>query len=74
MIPAKYAPILFGFILSGLMTSIVSAIATVRVLDGETTFLSIWFGTWISSWAVGFPIVLFVAPMTRRLVAKLTRP
>jgi hypothetical protein len=33
MIPARFAPILFGFILSGLMSAIVSAIATARVLD-----------------------------------------
>ncbi len=33
MIPARFAPVLFGLILSGLMSAIVSAIATFRALE-----------------------------------------
>jgi hypothetical protein len=74
MIPARFAPFLFGLILSGLMSLIVSGIATLRVLGLIDGFLLLWLGTWLSSWAVAFPAVLLVAPMTRRLVARLTRP
>ncbi|MEJ6815344.1 MAG: DUF2798 domain-containing protein [Octadecabacter sp.] len=74
MIPAHFAPILFGFILSGLMSEIVSAIATARVLDAGSPFIGQWFRSWISSWLVAFPAVLLIAPVTRRLVGKLTRP
>ena len=35
MIPARYATILFGFILSGLMSCIVSGIATARELQAS---------------------------------------
>lgn len=73
MIPKKYAPILFGFILSGLMSCMVSAIATFRALDAGQAFIGPWMGSWASSWAVAFPVVLVVAPVTRRLVAKITR-
>ncbi|AKS46587.1 Protein of unknown function [Octadecabacter temperatus] len=73
MIPARYSHILFGLILSFLMTGVVSAIVTVRALPPEIPFLGAWFGSWMSSWAIGFPVVLFVAPITRRLVAKLTK-
>ncbi|HCP80862.1 MAG TPA: DUF2798 domain-containing protein [Octadecabacter sp.] len=73
MIPARYAPILFGFILSGFMSAMVSAIAVYRSLNVDSSFLATWFGAWMSSWIVAFPVVLVVAPVTRRLVAKLTK-
>ena len=73
MIPARFAPTLFGFLLSGLMTLIVSAIATYRAVGFPDNFATLWFGAWISSWLVAFPIVLFVAPLTRKLVAMLVK-
>jgi hypothetical protein len=73
MIPQRYAPILFGFILSGLMSAIVSAIATLRTLGPEPGIVAVWAGSWLTSWAIAFPAVLVVAPITRRLVARLTR-
>ena len=74
MIPARYAPILFGFFLSGLMSSLVSGIATVRAVGLTEGVAGLWLGNWLSSWAVAFPAVLVVAPLARRVVARLTRP
>ena len=73
MIPKKYAPIVFGFILSCLMSGMVSGIATFRAIEAGQAFFGPWVGSWMSSWAVAFPVVLVVAPVTRRLVAKITR-
>lgn len=73
MIPARFAPILFGFILSGLMSAMVSGIATWRALGLDSDFPAHWFGAWLASWAVAFPAVLIVAPITRRIVARLVR-
>ena len=73
MIPARYAPILFGFILSGLMSCIVSCIATLRALGPGPHFFGDWMGAWGYGWVVAFPVVLFVAPLTRRIVARLVR-
>lgn len=73
MIPARFAPILFGLILSGLMSSLVSGIATLRAVGLVQGLGTLWLGNWLSSWAVAFPAVLVVAPVTRRLVARLTR-
>jgi len=73
MIPARFAPIVFGFILSGLMSLMVSGIATFRALAPNVPFFSEWMGSWVSAWAVAFPAVLVVAPLTRRLVAKLVK-
>lgn len=74
MIPARFAPVLFGFILSGLMSCIVSAIATMRAIGLPPEFLATWTSSWVFAWAVAFPTVLVLAPLTRRLVARLTGP
>ncbi|WP_179378191.1 DUF2798 domain-containing protein [Jannaschia marina] len=72
MIPARFAPVLFGLILSGLMSLLVSGIATLRAAGFVDGFALLWVGAWLSSWAVAFPTVLVVAPIARRLVARLT--
>lgn len=75
MIPARFAPILFGLILSGLMSLMVSGISTALGFGLADGFVGRWIvGAWLPSWAVAFPAVLLVAPLTRRLVAALTRP
>lgn len=74
MIPSRFAPALFGFILSGLMSCIVSGIATVRAIGLTDGAGAAWMSAWVFSWLVAFPTVLIVAPMTQRLVAWLVRP
>lgn len=74
MLPARYAPALFGFILSGLMSLLVSAIATLRAVDLGAGFLTLWLSTWLTAWVIAFPVVLVVAPLTRRIVQRLVRP
>lgn len=71
MIPARFAPVLFGLILSGLMSCIVSGIATLRALGPVPGFFGSWMGSWALAWAIAFPTVLVVAPVTRRIVARL---
>jgi len=73
MIPAKFAPILFGLMLSGLMSLIVSGVSTLGVLGLSEGFFAAWMGNWAFSWAVAFPTVLVVAPLVRRIVGQLTK-
>jgi len=73
MLPAKYAPILFGLFLSGLMSLMVSGVSTLGVMGLVSGFFTAWMGNWAFSWAVAFPSVLVVAPLVRRMVAKITR-
>ena len=70
-LPSRFAPILFGFVLSGLMSCLVSGIATLRAAGPVSGFAQLWVGAWLTAWAVAFPIVLFAAPLTRRLVRRL---
>ncbi|MFM7612062.1 MAG: DUF2798 domain-containing protein [Alphaproteobacteria bacterium] len=37
-------------------------------------FLARWPIAWLSSWVIGFPTVLVVLPIVRRLVARIVAP
>lgn len=68
MFPKRFGPALFGFILSGLMSFLVSGIATYRAVGLAPGFFGLWSTAWIAAWLVAFPVVLVVAPLTRRTV------
>lgn len=71
MFPKRFAPALFGFILSGLMSLLVSGIATYRVAGLAPGFFGVWATGWLTAWLVAFPVVLVVAPLARRAVGAL---
>ncbi len=71
--PPRFAPFLFGFVLSALMSFIVSGIATVRNAGFVDGFLNLWINAWLPSWIIAFPTVLIVAPMARRLVGMIVK-
>ena len=71
--PTRYAPILFGFILSALMSFLVSGIATFRNAGLVDGFFNIWVNAWLPAWLIAFPVVLVVAPIARRLVGVLVK-
>lgn len=73
MIPKKYEAILFGFLLSGLMSFMVSGISTLRAAGLISGFANLWFSAWLAAWLFAFPVVLFAAPLTRRLVHYLVK-
>jgi hypothetical protein len=73
MIPQKYAHVVFGFVVTFMMTCLVSAISTFLAIGFTDRFPGVWLGAWMSSWAVAFPAVLVVTPLTNRIVALLTR-
>jgi Protein of unknown function (DUF2798) len=74
MFPQKSAPALFGLILSGLMSLLVSGISTWRAVGFGDGFAGLWTGAWLTAWLVAFPVVLVVAPLARRAVAVLVSP
>lgn len=71
MFPKKFAPALFGLLLSGLMSLLVSGISTHRAVGFGDGFAGLWTSAWLTAWLVAFPVVLVVAPLARRTVALL---
>ena len=72
MIPSRAAPILFAFIVSGLMSCVVSGVSTFSAILEMANFFEAWMVAWGKSWAVAFPTILIVVPLARKLVTKIT--
>jgi hypothetical protein len=71
-IPRRYAHFVFGIIQSGLTSAVAASIASLSLLaTGE--FFANWMRSWLVSWALMLPIVLFAAPAIRRASVLLTR-
>ncbi|HWR02736.1 MAG TPA: DUF2798 domain-containing protein [Humidesulfovibrio sp.] len=68
-LPARYASVLTPFILTGLMTCLVSGISTVASLGCGAHLPGAWMRAWALSWAVAFPFMYFMLPVVRRVVA-----
>lgn len=71
MLPKTLAPALFGLILSGLMSLLVSGISTYRAVGFGEGHAGLWISAWLTAWLVAFPVVLVVAPLARRTVSML---
>ena len=72
MIPKKYAPQLFAFILSGQMSLVISGVSTWRAIGWVGDFLSQWLGAWLMAWVIAFPAVLLLSAPARIAVRTLT--
>ena len=71
-IPARFAPILFGALLSAIMVGIVSAFVLATAKGVYPGFTAQWFRSCMTTWPVAFPTVLLVTPLVRRVVGRLT--
>ena len=71
-VPARYAPILFGAMLSAIMVGLVSAFVLTITQGIHSGFAAQWFRSCVTTWPVAFPTVTLVAPWVRRAVARMT--
>lgn len=73
-IPARYANLVFGLLLSGIMTLLISGLTTFINLGFARDFFSVWMHAYGASWVLAFPIVVVVAPFVRKVVNRLVAP
>jgi hypothetical protein len=66
-LPAPYAKWVMPFLLSVLMTCIVSLISTLKTLGPVAGFFAIWMSAWAWSWLFAFPVLLLILPLVRKL-------
>lgn len=71
-VPARFAPVLFGALLSIIMVAVVSAFVLASSQGIQPGFPAQWLKSCMTTWPVAFPTVLLVAPWVRRLVGRLT--
>ncbi len=73
-LPRRLEPIAFGLMLTCIMTFSVSGLSTVLATGVHAGLPLLWLRAWMSSWAIAFPIVLFVAPFVRRVLDRIVLP
>jgi hypothetical protein len=73
-IPRRLEHVVFGLLLSGMMSFLVSGISTMLAAGISAELPLKWLGAWLPSWAVAFPAVLVVAPPVRRILQRLVLP
>jgi len=71
-IPARFAPILFGALLSAIMVGIVSGFVLASTQGIHPGLPGQWFRSCAMTWPVAFPTVTLVAPWVRQIVGRLT--
>jgi hypothetical protein len=71
-IPRRYAHFIFGVIQSGLTSAVAAAIASYPFLQSGG-FILHWLGSWLVSWVLMLPAVIFAAPAIHRMANALTR-
>ncbi len=69
-LPPRHNAIAMPFVLSMLMTIVVSGISTLTVVGLKAGWHGLWYKAWLLSWAVAFPTMVFVLPIARCLVAQ----
>ena len=73
MIPRKLAPFVFALISSGIMSFLVSGVATARNMGFIDGFVGLWMSAWIPAWALACPTLFLIAPSVRAFVGRNTR-
>lgn len=71
-VPARFAPVLFGAILSVLMVAIVSAFVLFISQGIQPGFAAQWLKSCATTWPVAFVAVTLLAPRVRQLVSRMT--
>jgi hypothetical protein len=71
-IPARFAPLLFGALLSAIMVAIVSAFVLLSAQGLRAGFAGQWLKSCLTTWPIAFPTVTLVAPLVRKVVSRAT--
>jgi hypothetical protein len=67
-VPKRLESVVFGLLLSGMMSFIVSGLSTAIAAGVGPHLPVMWLAAWLPSWAIAFPAVLVVAPLVRRIL------
>lgn len=71
-ISARFAPLLFGALLSAIMVAIVSGFVLATTQGFHAGLPGQWLRSCLTTWPVAFPTVTLVAPWVRGIVGRVT--
>lgn len=66
-LPRRFGALVTPFLLSLLMTCVVSAISVLKTQGPGPEAIGAWPTAWLVSWLVAFPVLLLMSPLVRRL-------
>ena len=67
-LPARSLKVAVPLVLSGLMSCLISGVATLKGFGFVPGFVKLWMSAWAVSWPVAFPAATFALPPARRIV------
>ena len=68
-IKAKYAPIIFGTIMSLMMSCVMSGALGLYYGGVRPDFFEAWMQSWAIAFALAFPLVQILQPLVRKLLS-----
>jgi len=69
-LPAHHGPLLFAFLLSGVMSLLVSSLAVIRQVGWVDGLLGLCVQTWLPAWGVAFLVALLLVKPIRGVVER----
>lgn len=70
---SRIQQLVFAFYMSGIMSLLMSGVITLINTGLVGAFVQRWLAAWLVAWAVAFPLVVFVAPLARRMTEATNR-
>lgn len=65
-LPPRSLRFVLPFLVSAMMSCLVSGISTFRAVGLAPEFMTLWGGNWLVSWAIAFPLLFVVMPVAAR--------
>ncbi|MGI9353444.1 MAG: DUF2798 domain-containing protein [Rhizobiaceae bacterium] len=73
MLPKKYETVVFQFLISGVMSFLVSGTATLRLTGFDGFTITAWISAWLPAWAVAYPTIVILTPAIRKVAEILVK-
>jgi hypothetical protein len=71
-LPRRYAGIAFAFLMSGMLTGLMSGFITFVNTGIDAGFGGRWLQAYVLAWTVAFPLVTVLAPRVKTIVDRFT--
>ena len=72
-LPMKALVVVIPFMVSFIMSGVISFVSMVRSLGLGFHVFSPWVSVWMFSWMIAFPTILVVLPLARKMAMKLVK-
>jgi uncharacterized protein YacL len=68
----KYYTLVFGIIMGSIMSVLTSLAVTIINIGIVHNFFEIWFGIFLTTFAIGFPMTIMITPFVKNITDRIT--